>query len=326
VNPYAKIAIKIGVVIVICLILLVAYNMVGHKAFTGAAASFKREIDDQNRITTRLDSLLQYKDLLDRIRFVQLRDMETVRVLIPPKDEFVLTSYLRQVHGLLSQNHLETDGIVIGGSKPAVGGTTFKETWESDVTALQGELSKITDALQMFRDNMDQMNNLLVSFQFYEAMSTGNEDFAAIVGGIEAHTFTLTVRGSYADIKKFTYDVFNMRPHTALVNFQMAPQGAGMGPTRLYQASFTLFTYGDANAPPPLWLAYHQRGEKQENPEGAVPTGQGQEAASPAPSPGLPAGGEAGAPVKPPEAPESGHRGGPEALVGGKPGSGEGDR
>jgi hypothetical protein len=63
------------------------------------------------------------------------------------------------------------------------------------------------------------------------------------------------------DIKKFTFDVFNMRPHTALVDFQMTPSGPGMGATRLYTASFKLIAYGDANEPPPLWVAYHQRGE-----------------------------------------------------------------
>ena len=83
----------------------------------------------------------------------------------------------------------------------------------------------------------------------------------------------MSVRGSYSDIKKFTFDVFNMRPHTALVNFQMAPQGAGLGPARIYQASFQLITYGDADPPPQLWLAYHGRGETKAAVPETPPTG-----------------------------------------------------
>jgi len=112
---------------------------------------------------------------------------------------------------------------------------------------------------------MGEMNNILVSFQFYEKLSTEAENFTVIVGGIETHVFSMRVLGSYEDIKKFTYDIFNMRPHTALVNFQMAPAGAGFGATRPYGAQFQLITYGDSNNPPPLWLAHNQG--IPENPE-----------------------------------------------------------
>lgn len=261
-NPYVKIAIKVGVVVVICLILLVAYNMIGHKAFVAAAESLKREIKTQEEISNKLDSLLQYKELLPKIRAVQLQDMETIRLLIPPADKFVLTGYLRQIHSMLTENRLETDGIVIAGTKGAVGAASFEEIFASDVTALQADLEKIKQALQMFQDNLGQMNNMIMSFQFYQALATGMENYTAIAGGVQMHSFSLTVKGSYQDIKKFTYDVFNMKPHTALVNFQMSPIGGGFGASRLYQASFTLITYGDANATPPLWDAYHRRGEK----------------------------------------------------------------
>lgn len=261
-NPYAKIAIKVGVVIAICLILLVAYDMVGHKAYMAAAKAIQAEKANQQNVSAQLDSLLQYQPLLPAIRCVQLGDLETIRVLCPEAKQFGLTGYLRQIHSMLSENHLETDGIVIAGTAAAVGGVTFEEAFKSDVTALQSQLDKIKAALQMFQDNADKMNNLLASFQFYQALASGTENFEAIIGGIEQHKFTLSVRGSYTDIKKFTFDVFNMRPHTALVNFQMSPQGPGLGPTRLYSASFTLLTYGDANPPPPLWEAYHGRGEQ----------------------------------------------------------------
>jgi hypothetical protein len=329
VNPYAKIGIKVGVVVVICLIFLVAYNMVGHKAFVGASAGFQKEITAQTTIAKQLDGLLQYKDLLPGIRCVQLRDMETIRVLIPPANEFVLTGYLRTIHAMLTNDHLETQGIVIGGAKPAVGGTTFEETFVSDVTALQGELDKITTALQMFKDNQDKMQNLLTSFQFYEGMATGSENFAAIQGGIEVHSFSMSVRGSYDDIKKFTFDVFNMRPHTALVNFQMVPQGAGIGPARVYQASFSLITYGDANAPPPLWIAYHGRGEQvqpqaNEGSEGGTQKAQAGGAPAEAQVPSVPP----TPPAPPAEKPGAGQGaepahpaspGGTEARVGGQP-------
>jgi len=256
VNPYAKIALKIGVVIIICLVLIAAYNMVAHRQFMAGARRLRTDLATQQTIRDKLDSLLQYKDILPRIRQVQLQDMQTIRNLIPDSEEFVLTSYLRKIHGTLAENHLETDGIVIGGAGAPIGGTDFNAAFVSDPAALQDDLEQIKDALQMFEDNMNQMNNMLVSFEFYSQISTEGENFRAIIGGIESHTFNLSVRGSYIDIKKFVFDIFNMRPHTALVGFQMAPQGPGFGATRLYRASFGLVTYGDANNPPPLWEIY----------------------------------------------------------------------
>ena len=181
-NAYAKIGIKVGVVVVICLILLVAYSMVGHKAFAGLAAGYKKQIDAQAVVAKQLDGLLQYKALLPEIRCVQLRDMETIRLLVPPSNEFILTSYLRQVHALITQDHLETAGIVIGGSKPAPGGTSFDKTFSTDVAGLQKQLGKITTALQSFQDNKDKMNDMLNSFQFYKAMSEWNRKFRRDTG------------------------------------------------------------------------------------------------------------------------------------------------
>jgi hypothetical protein len=262
-NAYAKIGIKVGVVFLICIILLVAYNMVGHRAIMSQVATIKTDLATQQSIKTQLDSLLAYRDELPNIRFVELKDMETLRAFMPPKETFVLTSYLRVIHQMLAGNHLDTSGIIIAPEREAPGGVSFEESFETDVITLAGKLADIMKSLELFKQNKGQMNNLLVSYQFYKAMASGTENFAAIVGGIERHGFTLTVRGSYDNIKKFTFDVFNMRPHTALVNFQMSPQGPGMGPTRVYQATFTIMTYADANPPPPLWLAYHQRGEEQ---------------------------------------------------------------
>jgi hypothetical protein len=243
VNPYARIAIKIGVVIVVCVILLVGYDMVGHRAFRGLARRTQRELDTERAVAQKINSLLQYSNILPQIRHVQLHDIQTIKNLIPDADEFVLTSYLRRIHGMLSANHLETDGIAIGGAKAAIGGTSFSEAFTSDITALQDDLERIMGAFGMFEKNMGEMSNLLVSYQFYGELATEGENYQAIVG-------------SYLDIKRFTFDVFNMRPHTALVNFQMAPQGVGFGSSRLYSASFTLVTYGDANDPPPLWKAW----------------------------------------------------------------------
>jgi hypothetical protein len=177
---------------------------------------------------------------------------------MPDADEFVMTSYLRLVHGMLAENHLETNGISIAGRPAPTGGSDFNSAFTSDITALQEDLDKIKAALTMFTERMDEMNNILVSFQFYEQLSTEAENFTVIAGGIETHVFSMQVVGSYEDIKKFAFEIFNMRPHTALVNFQMAPAGAGFGATRPYGASFRLVTYGDANNPPPLWLAHNQ--------------------------------------------------------------------
>jgi len=268
VNPYVKIAIKVGVVFLVCIIILALYNMVGHRAFMGAKRHFQKQINTQLTTAEQLDSLLKYKPILPQIRCAQYRDIQTIRNFLPDAKEFVLTSYLRHIHALLSQNHLETSGIVITGAK-ATGGASFEKTFSSDISALQKDLEKIKDALQMFQDNMDKMNNLIMTFQFYQALSAGAENYAAIVGGIETHTFKMTVRGSYSDIKKFTFDIFNMRPRTALVDFQMSPLGTGIGTARLYTASFTLYTYGDANEPPPLWLAYNQ--QKQQPAEAQSP-------------------------------------------------------
>jgi hypothetical protein len=328
VNPYAKIGIKIGIVVLICIILLVAYNSLGHKAFVVRAAAIRTDLATQEGIKTQLDSLLAYKDDLPNIRYVQLKDIETVRTFLPPADEFALTGYLRQIHGMLAENHLDTSGIVIGAERPPVAGTSFDETFASDVTALAGSLDKITAALDMFRANKSQMKNLLISFQFYQGLASGTENFAAIVSGIQRHSFSLTARGSYDDIKKFTFDVFNMRPHTALVNFQMAPQGPGMGPTRMYQATFLLMTYSDNNPPPPLWIAYHSRGEQapaETTEEGAgTPTGEqpsGEQAQPPAPQAGEPIPpADAPVPAAPPEGGDGSVAG---ATVGGKPEGGE---
>ncbi len=257
-NPYAKIAIKIGVVIVISLVLLLAYNLLLHGRYVKQARKFRRQIAEQEEIERRIQSLLFYKDELPSVRQVQYQDMQTLRNLIPDADEFVLTTYLRLIHRMLNENHLETGGINIAGSGSATGGTDFEETFSSDVTALQTDLENIVESLEFFKEKKGEMNNLLVSFDFYEKLATEAENFAAIAGGIEQHVFTLNVSGSYTDIKKFTYDVFNMRPHTALVNFQMRPAGPGFGPTRQYNAGFRLITYGDANTPPPLWLAKNQ--------------------------------------------------------------------
>lgn len=254
-NPYAKIAVKIGVVIVLCLVILTGYRAIWHKSFTAKLQKANKDITAGAAIEQSLDSLLAYKHLLPQIRQVQLQDMQTIRNLIPDAGDFVLTSYLRRIHSLISDNHLETNGITIRSSR-ALGGTTFDEAFAQDPTRLVMDLASFTGALDDFEQRESEMNNLLVSFQFYSAISSGSENFAAIAGGIETHTFNLSVRGSYKDIKKFTFEVFNMRPLTALTNFQMTPQGVGMGPTRVYSASFKLVTYGDANGQPPLWDAY----------------------------------------------------------------------
>ncbi len=255
-NPYAKIAIKIAVVIVVCLLLQVAYNMTAHRFFVRTIANRQAELATQNTIAQALIDLLRYKDLLRQIRTVQLQDMETIRNLIPEADEFVLTSYLSTIHIMLTDNNLDTDGVAILGVTAPGAGTNFKEAFSSDPSELQGRLDQIMSALQMFENNMDQMQNLLVSFRFYQELGTEGENYAAIAGGIETHSFRMTVRGTYKDIKRFTYEIFNMRPHTALVSFQMAPQGAGSGSMRQYAAHFTLLTFGDANDPPPLWVAH----------------------------------------------------------------------
>jgi hypothetical protein len=257
VSAYVKIAIKVAIVLVICLIIIVAYNVVLHRAKAASIAKMRTDLAAQTVIATALDSLLQYKDILPQIRQVQLQDMQTIRNLVPDSREFALTSYLRVIHAKLADNHLETNGIAIGGTRAPTGGTDFKEAFSSDITALSTDLVKITDALQMFKDRMNEMDDMLVSFQFYTQVSTGAENFQAIAGGIEQHAFTMTVRGTYQDIKKFTFDIFNMRPITALTSFTMGPQGAGFGATRQYAATFRLVTYGDANNPPPLWLAYN---------------------------------------------------------------------
>jgi hypothetical protein len=327
-NPYAKIGIKVGVVVVICLILWAAYNIVVHRAYMAGIKSIKVERDKQQTVATQLESLLKYQPILPQIRYAELRDMETIRNLIPPRDEFVLTSYLRVIHSMLSENHLETDGILIGKVNNAVGGTSFEETFASDITALQKELSKITDALQLFQDGMGSMGNLVSTYYFYKAMSTGSENYAAIIGGIESHSFQMKVTGSYEDIKKFSFQVFNMRPHTALVALTLTPAKTGMGPTRLYQATFSLYTYGDANKPPPLWIAYHGRGEK--TPPQAAEPAPGSElpaetrmppAASPDGGSAQPAGEQPATPPAVPGAaqPENAPKGGIEANVGSKP-------
>ena len=256
-NPYAKIAIKIGVVIVICLVVLTGYRAIWHKGFVAKLSKIQRDTNQLAAAEASLDSLLAYNHLLPRIRQVQLQDMQTIRNLIPDADEFVLTGYLRRIHFLISENHLETSGITIRG-QAALGGTSFDEAFAQDATGLVANLAGFIGALDMFEQQMHEMNNFLVSFRFYTAVSSGSENFAAIAGGIETHTFNLSVRGSYKDIKKFTFEVFNMRPLTALTNFQMTPQGEGFGPTRQYMASFKLVTYGDANGQPPLWDAYRQ--------------------------------------------------------------------
>jgi hypothetical protein len=113
---------------------------------------------------------------------------------------------------------------------------------------------------------------MFVTFEFYGELGTEAENYAAIIGGIETHVFTLQVTGSYEDIKKFTYEIFNLRPRTALTNFQMAPSGQGFGAGRKYTAGFRLTTYGDANTPPPLWLA-HNEGFAEPPPEESMEAG-----------------------------------------------------
>lgn len=257
-NPYAKIAIKIGVVLLVCIILLLAYNMLGHSTFTRQKNRQVRELDTQQEIKSKLTQLLDYQDILPQIRHAQLQDIQAIRNLVPDADEFELTAYLRLMHEKLTDNHLETNGIAISGQPAALGGTDFNTAFASDITVVQEDLERITDALQMFRDRVSEMNNMLLTFQFYGQLGTEAENFQAIVGGIETHSFTMQVTGSYEDIKKFTYEIFNMRPRTALTNFQMSPAGPGFGATRQYAANFRLTTYGDANTPPPLWQAYNE--------------------------------------------------------------------
>lgn len=255
-NAYAKIAIKIAIVIVICFVVIVGYNALYHARFMTQAENKRGEIAIAIQIEQKLDSLLEYDDILPQIRHVQLKDIETIRNLIPDAEDFKLTSYLRRIHHMISDNHLETGGIVIRGTAAPLGGVDFEVAFAQDPMRLVADLESFTGALKEFETHMDEMNNLLISYQFYFKISSGAENFVAIAGGIETHTFNLSVRGSYEDIKRFTFEIFNMRPTTALTDFQMSPQGAGFGPTRQYSASFKLITYGDANSPPPLWKYY----------------------------------------------------------------------
>lgn len=255
-NAYAKIAIKVAIVIVICFVVIVGYNALYHKRFVAMAEKKSSEIEIGLQIEQSLDSLLEYDDILPQIRHVQLQDIATIRNLIPDAQDFVLTSYLRRIHNMISDNHLDTGGIIIRGTAAPYGGVDFNQAFAQDPMGLVTDLASFTGALNEFQENMGEMNNLLVSYQFYNKISSGAENFTAIAGGIETHIFNLSVRGSYEDIKKFTFEIFNMRPTTALTDFQMSPQGAGFGPTRQYSASFKLVTYGDASSPPPLWEHY----------------------------------------------------------------------
>lgn len=251
-NAYAKIGIKIGVVIVICVVIIVAYEVLFHRTKLAEGKEKFRQIQTQTIIKGKLDALLEYEYLLPNIRFVQRHDMATFRNLVPPADTFSLTNYLRRIHHLLSSNHLQTNGIVILNPRKAVGKTDFAEAFESDVIVFGRDVNKIMAALDFFKENLGDMNNLLTSYRFHQMMSTEAFNFKAVIGGIESHSFSMNVRGSYRDIKKFTFDIYNMRPRTALINFQMSPVGMGTGRMRIYSANFTLITYCDANEPPPL--------------------------------------------------------------------------
>ena len=273
-NPYAKIAIKIGVVLIVCIVLMVAFNVLAGKPYQAAIEKIRGEIKTQRDIEAQLVSLLNYSDLLPNIVWVQTKDMETIRNIVPPADEFSLTGYLRVIHKMLTDNHLETGGIGIQKPTSAVGGVDFETAFSSDISALQKDLDKIKASFDYFRDNKGEMNNFFKSFQFYRMISTDAENYEAIIGGIETHTFSLSVRGSYQDIKKFTFDVFNMRPRTALINFQMAPTGPGYGATRTYNAGFVLLTYGDVNLPPPLLRDASDEVEEETQAEGE--TGEGE--------------------------------------------------
>jgi len=256
VNPYAKIAIKIAVVIVICLVLMMAYKILLKPKLRKQENRWKNSKQTALDVKAQLEALLEYKPYLPQIRQVQYQDIQLIKNLVPDGDEFVLTSYLRLIHYKLQEDHLETDGISIAHGGATLSYTDFNEAFTDDITQMQEDLDEVLEALEMFKVNMDRMDNMLVSFEFYDKLATGEEAYGAIAAGIEAHAFTMSVKGSYGDIKKFTFDIFNMRPHTALVNFQMRPSGPeGIGSTRQYVASFRLITYGDNNKPPPLWIA-----------------------------------------------------------------------
>jgi len=150
VNPYAKIAIKVSVVILVCFILLILYNVLGHSVFVKQIRNQTNERNAQAEISRQLDELLEYQDLLPQIRHVQLQDLQTIRNLMPDADEFVLTSYLRLIHQMLTDNHLETNGISIAGRPAPTGGSDFDTAFTSDITALQEDLDQIKGALAMF--------------------------------------------------------------------------------------------------------------------------------------------------------------------------------
>ena len=269
-NPYAKIAIKIGVVVVICLVFMLAYRILVKPKYKKQIEKWEKAKAASEQIQGQLESLLDYKGILPQIRQVQYQDMQMIRNLVPAADEFVLTTYLRTIHKTLQDDHLETDGIGIAQARGAVSYTDFAEAFTSDIVAMQADLNTVLAALESFKKNMGEMDNMLVSFEFYRALSTGEENFGVIAAGVEAHAFSMNVRGSYADIKKFTYDIFNMRPHTALTNLVLRPAGEGFGQTRQYVASFRLITYGDKNLPPPLWVAHEnpQAGAETETTDG----------------------------------------------------------
>ncbi len=243
----------------ICLILQLAWMMFGHRGYVRRIADWHDKVEVETTYKESLDALLDYEPELPEIRWVQFHDMQTIRNLIPEESderEFELTTYLRIIHGMLSANGLDTDGIVIEPTRPPLGPVNFDVAFSSDHTEALSRLQDIMDALEMFRAEKDEMRDFLTSLKFYQTISTEGENYAAIASGIQIHSFRTQVKGSYEDIKRFTFEVFNMRPHTALVDFQMAPQGVGIGPTRQYQAHFRLITYGDRNDPPPIWKAY----------------------------------------------------------------------
>jgi len=234
---------------------MLAYWILVKPKFRKQIERWQTAKDSAEEIKGQLESLLKYKDILPQIRQVQYQDMQMIRNLVPTADEFILTTYLRTIHRMLQDDHLETDGISIAHIRGAVSYTDFNEAFTDDIVAMQEDLDVVLASLESFKENMGQMDNMLVSFEFYRALATGEEALGAIAAGVEIHAFSMNVRGSYVDIKKFTYDIFNMRPHTALTNLQLRPAGLGFGGTRQYVASFRLVTYGDKNIPPPLWIA-----------------------------------------------------------------------
>jgi hypothetical protein len=265
-----KIAIKIGVLVVVLVVMYLGYNLFVKKSMQEKIAEVNGNIAYNQTIDAGLGMMMSHQPIWNDIFAAQRRDMEYVRSVLP-EAPFNEKTYLLRLLEVFHNSNVYSKGVSIRPVQKTAAQAQYMQFFSLDLGGLAGSIGQFNDAFNFLKEEvnmgdkkMRRVDTLVLSadhtqedlemslwhsFLFNQKMAIRPPEGVNLLAGLEVHRFDTTVSGSYDDIKNFIWRVQNMRPHTVIVNWHLSP-GAGNGAARAYNATLSLITFVDTNIPP----------------------------------------------------------------------------